>query len=281
MKTGSMRTPLLVLLVGAALAVGLAACTSDGGDTVDQDGAATEEPRDGDATPTDPEIGRLDNGEEAGAIFIGLPQDEAAILAESEGRAWRVGSEDGVEFPLTADHVPGRVTFALEQSVVTGVNVEPPLEDDRDPSTSIAPDDANAAAILAASVKQILTVDHSFGVGSPPPFDDVRVATAIGGTSGAPLAPLQLESIAAAVEATGATVEFTSDPRALIDELFDANQPGVAVVTVSSVDVDGDRAEVGMDLWCGSLCGVFLTYEAVLTDGAWTVTGPIGPIAVS
>lgn len=278
MSTRTLRTPLLVLLVGAALAVGLAACTSDGGDASDGDGAATEEPRDGDATPTDPEVGRL---EDIGSIFIGLPQDEAAILAESEGREWRVGVEDGESLALTDDYVVGRVTFELEQGVVTGANVEAPLEDDRDPSTGIAADDADAAAILAASVKQILTVDHSFGVDSPPPFSDVRVADALGGTGGAALAGLHLEAVAEAVQDTGATLEFTSDPRAMIDELFDAQLPGVAVVTVEALHLDGDRAEVEMQLWCGSLCGVFLTYEVVQTDGTWTVTGPIGPIAVS
>ena len=68
----------------------------------------------------------------------------------------------------------------------------------------------------------------------------------------------------------------------MIEGLFDANQPGVAVVTVSAIRLEDGRAEVQMELWCGSLCGVYLTYEVVqVTDGTWEVTGPVGPIAIS
>ena len=213
--------------------------------------------------------------------FVGLTREEAGALAERDGRDWRVGREDGVWLPVTDDYRVGRVTFEVERDLVTVASIEPPLDDDPGSSVPLAAEDATAAAILAAATTQLLTVDHSFGVGAPPPFSDVRVATALGGSGGAALPPLSLESIAVAVTDTGASIEFTDDPRGMIDKLFDANEPGVAVVTVGGLRVEDGRAEVDMELWCGSLCGVFLTYEAVEADGAWTITGPTGPIAVS
>jgi hypothetical protein len=130
-------------------------------------------------------------------------------------------------------------------------------------------------------VTQILTVDHSFGQGVPPPFDDVRVADALGGAGGPPLTDLQRELIAEAVQTTGATVQFTDNPQGMTDDLFDQDLPGVAVLTIDALEVESGRAEVGMSLWCGSLCGVYLTYEAIESDEGWTITGPIGPIALS
>ncbi len=41
------------------------------------------------------------------------------------------------------------------------------------------------------------------------------------------------------------------------------------------------QAEVELHLWCGSLCGVYLTYAAEQVDGQWVITGIVGPIAMS
>lgn len=279
MNLNAIGKPIVIVLVGAVFALGAVGCTSDdGGDGADlgSDGPGTEEQRDvSDATEAD-----------ATQIFIGLPRDEAAILAESEGRPWRVGLEDGEPQGLDADFHPGRVTFELEQGVVTGAEIEqplpPPPSGGSDDPVGVLEDNADNAAILAAAVNQILTVDHSFGVDAPPPFDDVRMADALGGAGGFPLAGLQLELIAEAVQDTGATVTFVDDPQALIEESFDSNQIGLAIVTIGSVLVEDERAQVDVGLWCGGLCGVYLTYEVVpAAGGGWEVAGTIGPIALS
>jgi len=54
-----------------------------------------------------------------------------------------------------------------------------------------------------------------------------------------------------------------------------------AVVTVESVRVAGDTVEAEVTLWCGSLCGVFLTYLAQRVDGDWGSRAPTVPIAAS
>ncbi len=55
----------------------------------------------------------------------------------------------------------------------------------------------------------------------------------------------------------------------------------MAVVSVEDILLLDDRAEVELRLWCGSLCGVFLTYQAVPDDNGWNIVGTVGPIAMS
>lgn len=51
--------------------------------------------------------------------FVGLDKDEAIELAESEGRTWRIGREDDEMFAVTNDFVADRVTFEIDDGVVT------------------------------------------------------------------------------------------------------------------------------------------------------------------
>lgn len=300
-KTIGFPIAALVVIAALVLVVMTVGGNDDDAPAAADDGAdlAEEQANPGDTTSPDdtvsttaPVIGDgpsddVDLPARAPDSFVGLSREDAAALAEGEGRIWRVGREDGVYLPVTEDYRVGRVTFEVERNQVTAATIEQPLddigeiEDTTDPGVPLDVEDQDAAAILAAATTQLLTVDHSFGVDSPPPFSDVRVATAAGGTGGTPLAPLTLEMIASAVTDTGASIEFVDDSSTMIDELFESATPGVAVLTVGTLRLEDGRAEVDMQLWCGSLCGVYLTYEAVQTDGAWTITGPIGPIAVS
>ena len=120
-------------------------------------------------------------------------------------------------------------------------------------------------------------VDNSFGGGDP--FDRIEVAR-VGGKAGEPLGPLALESIAQSLEPV-AKVKFIDDPEAAIQKYFDRSTTGVAVVTVDDVRIDFDRAEVDVGLWCGSLCGIWLTYEAELGPDGWEILGTTGPISIS
>ena len=86
--------------------------------------------------------------------------------------------------------------------------------------------------------------------------------------------------IAAAVSELG-TVRFVDNADAEIEALFEVSPTGVAVVSVERLLILDDRAEVELRLWCGSLCGVFLTYEAAPQEGGWDITGTTGPISMS
>ncbi len=102
----------------------------------------------------------------------------------------------------------------------------------------------------------------------------------IGSDPGQPLQGLDLELISAALSELGA-VRFVDDADAESEALFEESPPGVAVVSVERILLLDDRAEVELRYWCGSVCAVFLTYEAVPDDSGWTIVGTIGPIAMS
>jgi hypothetical protein len=261
---------LALLAVAGTLA--LAAC---GG--TDPVGADPEEP--GSAEPVVDE-GSQDTVDDADPAnqFVGLPLDDAAALADEQERLWRIGRRDGEDLAVTADFVPGRVTFTVDDDVVTAATIEeeaepiPPAEPPESPET---------AQLLADAIERLVTVDNTFGGGNP--FARIEVATVIGADPDWPLEPLALEMIAAAIQPLAA-VEFIPDAKAAIDRYFEAERAGGDLVTVVSIDdvrIDGDRAELDMALWCGSLCGTWFTYEAKLGPGGWEILGTTGSVAIS
>ena len=207
--------------------------------------------------------------------FVGLTTPEATALAEDEGRPWRIGRQDDEAFVLTDDLVPVRVTFEIDDETVTSAIIEQPSTPS--PNDAIAEDPARAG-LIAAAVRRLLTFDNGFG--GVDVFDDIRVAAVIGADPDQPLQGLEFEMIASALSELGA-VHYIDDADAEIKTLFEASPAGVAVVSIERVLILDDRAEVELRLWCGSLCGVFLTYEAILKDGGWEITGITGPIAMS
>lgn len=132
----------------------------------------------------------------------------------------------------------------------------------------------DAAEVLAAAVRRLLTVDHGFGVGNPAPFTVVHIGDAS-------LRPLERERIAAVIEEIGIAAQFVEDPDGLIQKLFNGPPQDAAVLVIDALRLEPRRAEVELHLWCGSLCAVFVTYEVVQEGGEWFVTGPVGPIAMS
>ncbi len=207
--------------------------------------------------------------------FVGLTIPEATARAEDEGRPWRIGRQDDESFVLTDDLFPGRVTFEIDDGTVTVAVIEQPHTDS--PGDAIAEDPARAG-LIAAAVKRLLTVDNGFG--GVDVFDDIRVAAVIGSDPGQPLQGLDLELISATLSELGA-VRYVDNADTESEALFEESPPGVAVVSVERILLLDDRAEVELRYWCGSVCAVFLTYEAVPDDNGWTIVGTIGPIAMS
>ncbi len=278
-----MRYRIVVIAVLIALtsagAFALAANTSPSADS-DDGGKLGEQIGDG----------RAEDGEEQGTdvlpgltedelAFVGLSAEAAGDLAASEGRLWRVGREDGEFFALTADWVVGRVTFEIDAGVVTRASVEREETDVVDRSQSQSEEEIARAQVIAEAVRRLLNVDNGFGADHR--FTGVHVASLFDGDPGRPLGALTLELIAAVVQEHGANVQFIDDADGLITKLFDDTPLGVAVISIANVRLDGSSAEVELRLWCGSLCGVFVTYEAALEAGEWSIVGPVGPIAMS
>ena len=250
-----MKFAVRVIVAALLVALVLAACAAEG-----NDGAAADGPGDSETQQTP---------------FVGLSLDEAVNIADSEGRPWRVAREDDVDFVLTDDLHPGRVTFEVDAGIVSTAHIEQP---NTDPSaTDQISEDPGRAALIAAAVLRLSTVDNQFA--DPDIFDEIWVASTVTSDNSL-LDPLDLELIAGSLS-DHAQVRFIDDSITEIDALFADAPSGLAAVAFERIELLDSRAELEMRLWCGPMCVVFLTYEAVPDGDGWEIVGTVGGIAVS
>lgn len=149
-------------------------------------------------------------------------------------------------------------------------------------------DSGDTAAVLAAAVQELITVDHTFGEG-PPPFTDYLLldATDPAAGSGDPgdgvgrtLTDGERSAIEEVVSNYG-SVQWIADPGDYRTDDLRPTVEGAAIVGVGEPVFDQQAALVPVSLWCGGLCGTWLTYRVEVVDGTWVVTGVDGPIAIS
>jgi len=145
---------------------------------------------------------------------------------------------------------------------------------------------ADDGPILAAAVKQLISVDHTFGSG-PPPFTEYLLqantdptAGIGGGITSRPLTAIEREAIEAAVAEFG-PMQWIGDPDEWRTDDLSPTVEGSAIVGVGEPRVEGSEALVPVSLWCGGVCGTWLTYRVEKIDGTWSATGIEGPIAIS
>lgn len=144
-----------------------------------------------------------------------------------------------------------------------------------------------SAELMAAALAQLVTEDNTFG-GGPPPFSRYLVqsstdpAAGDGSTGSAARALTEAEqaAVGAVLEPFG-PVEFIDDPDEWRTPNLTPTVEGAVILGVGEPEIDGDSALVPVSLWCGGLCGTWLTYRINLVDDAWTVSGVEGPIAIS
>lgn len=155
-------------------------------------------------------------------------------------------------------------------------------------TASPVPDDS--AAVMAAAVHRLVSRDHTFGQGSHR-FSEYLVLDHTDPGAGAPEGG-----------ADAAARPLTADERVAIAEVLapfgphrfigDADEwrtgggvrptrEGAVIVGVGPPAIDGATATVPVSLWCGNLCGTWLTYRLVRDGDAWRVTGNEGPVAIS
>ena len=145
--------------------------------------------------------------------------------------------------------------------------------------------------IYAGVIRRLVTKDHTFG-GSSSPFEHVYVVDGAVEDAGNPMegdgepgAPFSDEVKGGLKEELGGLppIDFVSDPDSVrlgTDKMEGVKNEGV-IITLSPIARDGDRVEVPNSLWCGGLCGQWLTYVVELKGDGWEVTGTTGPSAIS
>lgn len=149
------------------------------------------------------------------------------------------------------------------------------------------PDDS--PQVLAAAVLELITENHTFGDGLPP-FTEYLIQSSLdpfagnptgdGGAEARQLTDEERAAIELAVEPFG-PVRWIDDPGDFQTEDLAPTIEGAVIIGVGEASFDGDYALVPVSLWCGGLCGTWLTYRLTLSDAGWDVAGTEGPIAVS
>jgi len=184
------------------------------------------------------------------------------------------------------DHRPGKVgVFRTVTAVVAGsllvaaCGTDPPSGPDRAAAES---------AIHVAVVRQLVEFDNTFGPDHR--FTEVLIVDHVDahagdpyrqGEPGASFTDGQRSAIRAAVEHLS-PVRFISNRNDYIrQDVLQPTIPGSAIIAVAPVEFDDQGATVGVELWCGGTCGLWLTYRVAEEPDGWTVTGTEGPWAIS
>ena len=94
----------------------------------------------------------------AAGIYLLLSIEEASDLADSQGEVWRVIEIDDVDQTVTADRLPGRLTFYVENGIVVEVRVEGDDAEIVAPSTT-APTPVDPAA-TSTTVAETSNTSH-------------------------------------------------------------------------------------------------------------------------
>jgi hypothetical protein len=146
------------------------------------------------------------------------------------------------------------------------------------------------AQIYAAAIRQIYTVDHSFG--ESPGWSQVYVVTTTDDSAmiDAPKAPPQ---VLPADLQQGIAAELGDLPFELIwvDSAFEAptdpadgsvaGGDGIIISLGNIHPQDDGSVQLPFFMTCGGLCGIGKTYVLAQAGDAWQVTGSVGPEIMS
>ena len=169
----------------------------------------------------------------------------------------------------------------------------PRVENQRNISPKAHQDDADprTVEIYAAVIRRLVTKDHTFG-GAPSPFDHVFILDGLRQGAGNPSKGMgppdkrfsrEIKEALKIELASLPPIDFISHPdsvRVGKDLMGGVKKDGV-IVTVGPIVGRSRNVKVPNSLWCGGLCGQWLTYRLKVKDGHWRVTGTVGPIAIS
>jgi hypothetical protein len=143
--------------------------------------------------------------------------------------------------------------------------------------------------MMAAALVELITENHGFSDG-PAPFTvyliqnrtdpSAVIVDAPTDDSIRPLTDTEMRAIENAVSEYG-TVRWIDDPAQWQAPDLNPTVEGAAILGVGEPVVEDQSGLVPVSMWCGGLCGTWLTYRLDLTNTAWIVTGIEGPIAIS
>lgn len=148
-------------------------------------------------------------------------------------------------------------------------------------------------AIYAAVIRQLVTIDHTFGEEGPG-LEVIYVLDRPVGTAGSPdmgttperegepFSPDLRAGLRAALTDLP-PLEFVAEMEQVIVEKdgFPMVKGHDGLVSLGLIPEDGDRVEIPASLYFTGLAGTSLTYVVEHSAGGWQVTGTTGLVAIS
>ncbi len=137
---------------------------------------------------------------------------------------------------------------------------------------------------MAAALLQLVAVDNPFG-DERPPFEAIAFDTTVDEQAGSPNGPARQGRELSPAERSA--IEAAFGPYGPVRWVQGVQEPATdsahtALIRVGEPGFLGETtALIGASLYCGSLCGVWLTYRLELSGGVWVVTGTEGPLSIS
>lgn len=144
------------------------------------------------------------------------------------------------------------------------------------PESTTPVDEAWTTEILVQATMHLLRNDTTFGQGHV--FPTVLVVDHL--KDGTLLTAGQIDALNSAISSLS-DVQFIPDQDDFITDDLHPTIEGAAIITLGAPDIDGHEATIDMGMWCGGLCGIWLTYALEVGDAGWEVLGTVGPIAIS
>lgn len=158
-----------------------------------------------------------------------------------------------------------------------------------DATTSDDTVESQTPEMMAAALVELITENHGFGSG-PAPFTVYLIQNRIdpsaiivdAPTDGSTrsLTDAEMRAIEDAVSEYG-TVRWIDDPAEWQTPNLTPSVDGAAILGVGVPVVEDQGGLVPVSMWCGGVCGIWLTYRLDLINKTWVVTDVEGPIAIS
>lgn len=171
----------------------------------------------------------------------------------------------------------------------SGTGTTSPVDETGATATVAGSGDDELPVIMATALEELVTADHTSDDG-PPPYTEYLVQSHTDPRAGSegdeddrerrPLTAAERDAIEEVVEPLG-PLRWVDDPDEWMTDDLRPTIDGSVILGVGEPTIDGGRALVPVSLWCGGLCGTWLTYRLDLVDDTWRVTGTEGPITIA
>lgn len=156
---------------------------------------------------------------------------------------------------------------------------------------SISPAERRTIEIYSVVLRRLVLKDHTFGRGRSP-FRQVYVLDGSVGSGSIMRQMWKIEKPFSDDVRRGLLAELRALPPITFISGAEAKRMGKkgmetglegmgVILSVGSIDRHVSRVEVSNSLWCGGLCGQWMTYVLERSEGRWKITGTTGPAAIS